>query len=122
MLPASTATLQNDGPPPAPPIFGTEMRTRLLLLITVLEETYPGELSRYSGTSISSVQRTLDLLEREGLIATRQRVVRSVGLNPVYPATKELRSFLLRVAEGYPQYQQIRESIRKRPRRRGKTL
>jgi DNA-binding transcriptional ArsR family regulator len=122
MLPAYTDIPQGDGRPPAPPVFGTEMRTRLLLLIAILEETYPGELSRYSGTSISSVQRTLDLLEREGLIATRHRVVRTVRLNPVYPAMKELRAFLLRVAEGYPRYQQIRESIRKRPRRRGKTL
>jgi hypothetical protein len=31
--------------PPAPPIFGTEMRTRLLLLIAVLDETYPAQLS-----------------------------------------------------------------------------
>jgi DNA-binding transcriptional ArsR family regulator len=108
------------GVPQAPPIFGTEMRTRLLLLIAVLDETYPAQLSRYAGASISSVQRTLDLLEREGLIATRQLVVRAVTLNPLYPAAKELKAFLLRVAEGYPQYQVIRESIRRRPRRRNK--
>jgi hypothetical protein len=35
-------------PPPAPGIFGTEMRTRLLLLIAVLDETYSGELSTYA--------------------------------------------------------------------------
>jgi DNA-binding transcriptional MocR family regulator len=96
------------------------MRTRLLLLIAVLDDTYPAQLSRYAGASISSVQRTLDLLEREGLIATRQLVVRAVTLNPLYPAAKELKAFLLRVAEGYPQYQVIRESIRRRPRRRNK--
>ncbi len=107
-------------PPPAPPIFGTEMRTRLLLLIATLDETYPGELSRYAGASISSVQRTLDLLEDEGLIATRQLVVRGVTLNPAYPAVRELKAFLSRITEGYPQYQAIRESIRRRPRRRRK--
>ena len=109
-------------PPPAPPIFGSELRTRLLLLIAVLGESYPGQLSKYSVTPISSVQRALDLLEQEGLIASRQLVVRSVTLNPAYPAVKELRAFLLRVAEGYPQYRQIRESIRRRPRRRAKRL
>ena len=109
-------------PPPAPSVFGTEMRTRLLLLIAILEETYPAELARYAGATISSVQRTLDLLERDGLIATRQRVVRAVTLNPTYPAVKDLRAFLLRVAEGYPQYQEIRDSIRRRPRRRSKAL
>jgi DNA-binding transcriptional ArsR family regulator len=107
-------------PPPAPAIFGTEMRTRLLLLIAILDETYPGALARYAGVSISSVQRTLDLLERENLIATRQLVVRAVTLNPAYPAVKELRALLLRIAEGYPQYQEIRESIRRRPRKRNK--
>jgi hypothetical protein len=109
-------------PPPAPAIFGTEVRTRLLLLIAVLDETYPAELSKYTGTSISSVQRSLDLLERENLIATRQLVVRAVTLNPAYPAVRELRAFLLRVAEGYPQYREIRDSIRRRPRRRTKAL
>lgn len=109
-------------PPPAPTIFGTAQRTRLLLLIAVLDETYPAELSEYGGSSIASVQLTLDILERENLIATRQLVVRAVTLNPIYPAAKELKALLLRIAEGYPQYQRIKESIRRRPRRRGKRL
>ena len=108
--------------PPAPAIFGSEARTRLLLLIAVLDETYPAELSKYAGMTISSIQRTLDLLERENLIASRQLVVRSVSLSPAYPAIKELRAFLLRVAQGYPQYGKIRDSIRRRPRRRKKSL
>ena len=109
-------------PPRAPTIFGSEQRTRLLLLIAVLGDTYPAELARYSGASISSVQESLDLLERGGLISTRQVVVRAVTLNPAYPAAKELRAFLLRIAEGYPAYQQIAEAIRRRPRRRNKHL
>jgi hypothetical protein len=107
-------------PPQAPSLFGSEQRTRLLLLIAVLGETYPAELSRYSGSSISSVQLTLDILEDERLIATRQLVVRAVTLNPAYPAAKELKALLLRVAEGYPAYRNIAESIRRRPRRRHK--
>lgn len=109
-------------PPKAPAIFGSEQRTRLLLLIAVLGDTYPAELARYSGASISSVQESLDLLERAGLISTRQVVVRSVTLNPAYPASKELKAFLLRIVEGYPAYRQIAEAIRSRPRRRHKHL
>jgi hypothetical protein len=109
-------------PPGAPSLFGTEHRTRLLLLIAVLGETYPAELSKYSGSAIPSVQLTLDLLEDEGLIATRQLVVRAVTLNPAYPAAKELKALLLRIAEGYPAYKEIAESIRRRPRRRNKRL
>ncbi len=107
---------------PAPTLFGTKMRTGMLLLIAVLEETYPAELARYLGTTISSVQRTLDKIEDEGLIATRPLVVRTVTLNPMFPAYRELRAFLLRIAEGYPAYAQLKESRRTRPRRRGKPL
>ncbi|HEX2494088.1 MAG TPA: helix-turn-helix domain-containing protein [Steroidobacter sp.] len=107
---------------PAPALFGTKMRTALLMLVAVLEETYPAELARYLGATIPSVQRTLDKVEVEGLIATRPLVVRTVSLNPLYPAAKELRALLLRLAEGYPQYQQLKESRRLRPRRRKKPL
>ena len=107
---------------PAPALFGSRMRTALLMLIAVLGETYPAEISRYLDTTISSVQRTLDKLDEEGLIATRQIAVRRVALNPNYPAFRELRAFLLRVAEGYPKYQIVKESRRTRPRRRGKPL
>jgi DNA-binding MarR family transcriptional regulator len=66
----------------APSLFGTEMRTALLLLVAVLEETYPAEIAKHLGTTISSVQRTLDKLKDDGVIASRQRAVRSVTLNP----------------------------------------
>jgi len=107
---------------PAPALFGTKMRTALLMVIAVLEETYPAELARYLGSSISSVQRTLDKIEEDGLVATRSLVVRAVTLNPLFPAAKELRALLLRLAEGYPEYQRLKESRRLRPRRRNKRL
>jgi hypothetical protein len=94
----------------------------LLLLIAVLGESYPAELARYSATPISSVQRALDLLENDRLIASRRVAARMVSLNPAYPAVNQLRAFLLRIAEGYPEYQRIKESSRTRPRRRGKKL
>ncbi len=107
---------------PAPPLFGTRMRTALLMLIAVLDQTYPAEISRYLGSSIPAVQRTLDKLEHESLVATRRQVVRTVTLNPNYPAFRELLAFLLRLAEGYPEYQKVKESRRTRPRRRNKPL
>jgi DNA-binding transcriptional ArsR family regulator len=98
------------------------MRTAMLLLIAVLGETYPAEIARYLRTTIPSVQRTLDRVEDEGLIATRPLVVRTVTLNPLYPAYDELRALLLRIAAGYPEYARLKESRRTRPRRRAKTL
>ena len=106
----------------APALFGSSAGTAMLMLIAVLDETYPGQIARLLGSSISSVQRTLDRLEREGLVATRQLGVRRVTLNPLYPAATELKALLLRLAEGYPQFAAIRESLRQRPRRRGKAL
>ena len=106
----------------APALFGTKMRTALLMVVAVLEETYPAELARYLGSSISSVLRTLDKIEEDGLVATRSLVVRAVTLNPLFPAAKELRALLLRLAEGYPEYQRLKESRRLRPRRRNKRL
>lgn len=98
------------------------MRTALLMLVAVLKETYPAELARYLNTTISSVQRTLDKVEEEGLIASRPLVVRAVTLNPLFPAAKELRALLMRLAVGYPAYQWLKESRRLRPRRRNKRL
>ena len=106
----------------APAIFGSRLRTAILMLTAVLEETYPAELSRYLKTSIANIQRALDRLENERLIATRPLVVRAVTLNPLFPGTKELRAFLLRLAEGYPEYQLVKAAQRQRPRRRGKAL
>lgn len=108
--------------PTAPALFGSPIATSMLMLIAVLQETYPAQLSRYLLRPISSVQRTLDRLETEGLIATRQLGIRRVTLNPLYPAASELKSLLLRLAEGYPQYAAIKQSLRQRPRRRGKPL
>ncbi len=107
---------------PAPPLFGSKMRTALLMLLAVLGESYPAELARCLGTTIPSVQRTLDRVEEEGLISSRQLFVRAVTLSPLYPAAKELRALLLRLAEGYPQYARLKESRRTRPRRRNKPL
>ena len=107
---------------PAPTLFGSKMRTALLMIVAVLEESYPAEIARHLGSTIPSVQRTLDKLEEIGIIATRPRVVRLVTLNPRHPAAKELQKLLLRLAEGYPQYQKARESRRTRPRARNKPL
>jgi DNA-binding transcriptional ArsR family regulator len=106
--------------PRAPVLFGSKMRTSLLMLIAVLGETYPAELARYLRTSISSVQRTVDKVEEDGLVATRQLAVRRISLNPIHPGAKELRALLLRLADGYPEYRSIQESRRLRPRKRGK--
>jgi DNA-binding MarR family transcriptional regulator len=58
------------------------MRTALLMLVAVLEETYPAELARYLGSTISSVQRALDKGEDEGLVGGLPRVQADQGVTP----------------------------------------
>lgn len=106
----------------APILFGSRMRTAMLMLVATLEETYPAELARCLGTSISSVQRTLDKVQDERLVAIRPGFFQRVTLDPQHPAAAELRALLLRLAAGYPEYKDLKESRRLRPRHRRKPL
>jgi DNA-binding MarR family transcriptional regulator len=92
------------------------------MLVAILEDTYPAQLAGFLARPASAIQRMLDRFESEGLIATRKAGVRRVTLNPLHPAAAELKALLLRLAEGYPEYAEIKRSLRTRPRRRGKPL
>ena len=51
--------------------FGSRARTRTLVALQLLTETYARELARLLGLNLSSVQKALRSLERDGLIAGR---------------------------------------------------
>ncbi len=104
-------------------LFGTPVRTRVLLALTLLEQTYPRELARVAKVPLMSVQRIVNDLERQGVVASRLRgAQREVRLNPAYFAWSELRALLLRLSEtNQPLLRQV-ESMRRRPRRAGKQL
>src|SRR3990167_7884380 len=80
--------------------FGGTGRTRLLLALRLLSESYPRELARVLAMLFSSVQKALRSLERDGLVAGRSvgrtRVVR---LDPRYFAFDDLQRLLLRLTE-----------------------
>ena len=52
-------------------LFGTEVRTEVLLAIRLLEETWASELARALGVRLFTVQSVLRSLEREGVITAR---------------------------------------------------
>jgi hypothetical protein len=107
----------------APSVFGSPRRTELLILLALLEESYPREIARLLGAPLLSVQKIVDAFEREGLLATRLvGNQRRVTLNPRFYGVKPLKELLLALAEGSPELQTIAGSIRRRPRRRGKKL
>jgi predicted transcriptional regulator len=106
-----------------PKVFGSQLRSRVLVLVATLGETYPAEIARLLKAPRFSVQRIIDDLEGERLVATRLwGNERRVTLQPGSLGAKELRAYLLRLADGYPEFGKIADSLRRRPRRRGKSL
>lgn len=104
-------------------VFGSPLRTRILVTTVALRETYPAELARLLDASLYSTQRIVDALERERLLATRRRgKERLVTLNPENPFAPELRALLKKMADSDPEYGRIIGALRRRPRRRGKAL
>jgi sugar-specific transcriptional regulator TrmB len=106
-----------------PAIFGSSRRTEVLVLVTLVEESYPREIARLLGAPLFSIQTIIDSLEKEGILATvLTGNQRRVTLNPRYYGMKQLREFLLRLAEAFPELQNTLSDQRRRPRRRGKAL
>ena len=103
--------------------FGSVTRTRALLALELLSESHARELARMLGRPLSSVQKALRSLERDGLVAVRDvgrtRVYR---LHPQADAARELRAYLSRLAQSDPDLTARVASVRRRPRRTGKPL
>lgn len=103
-------------------LFGSGVRTDVLVAVGRLGETYPAQLAQVLGRRPTEVVRALTSLERSGVVATkligRTRIVR---LEPRYWAREELSALLLRLSE-LPRYAGLWAKIRGRPRAIGKAL
>lgn len=103
--------------------FGGATRTRVLVALRLLDESYPRELARVLGASLSSVQQALRGLERDGLVAVRTMGrTRLARIDPRYFARRELFAYLLRLSEADPVLGAAVADHRRRPRRTGKPL
>ena len=108
---------------PPTKLFGSPRRTDLLLLLSLLEESYPSELERLLGITKPGVVYIVDDLEVEGvLISRRLGRTRRISLNPRYFAARELKALLDKLAQGDARLQKIAAGRRARPRRKGKEL
>jgi len=104
-------------------LFGSPRRTEVLVLIALLEETYPGELVRLLDASKASILYIVDGLVAEGVLASRPLGrTRRLSLDPRYFAAPELRALLLRLGAGDRGLQALAARRRSRPRRKGKPL
>jgi DNA-binding transcriptional ArsR family regulator len=78
--------------------FGSRARTKALLALALMVESYPRELARIVEMPLFSVQKALASLERDQLLTSRLLGrTRLYGLNPRYLASRELREYLERL-------------------------
>ena len=103
-------------------LFGSKVRTDVLVALSRLDSTYLSELSRVVGRRPIEVQRALASLELSGAVQTR-RVgnIRVAQLNRRFPEYEKLLDLLLKLGER-PDYTEMWKSVRRRPRAIGKAL
>ena len=103
--------------------FGSRPRTRVLLALRLLEESYPRELARLLELPLTGVRQALRGLERDGLVGARAAGrTRLYRLEPRYLGYRELERFLLRLTEPDADLRARVAGLRRRPRRTGKPL
>jgi DNA-binding PadR family transcriptional regulator len=103
--------------------FGGKTRTRVLLALRLLGESYPRELARILETSLWGVQQAIRNLELDGLVAGRlMGRTRIFRINPAYFASEDLQRYLLRLTEPEEDLRDKVAALRRRPRRTGKKL
>ena len=103
--------------------FGGKTRTRVLIALRLMSESFPRELSRVLQVSLAGVQQALRSLEADGLVSARTLgQVRLFRLNPRYFALDELERYLLRLASAQPNFRRQLGELKRRPRRTGKPL
>ena len=95
----------------------------MLLALRLMGESYARELSRLLDIPLLSVQRALQGLEVDGLVAARPAGrTRLYRLDPRYFASEALQAVLLRLSAPETALRRRVESLRRRPRRSGKPL
>jgi DNA-binding transcriptional ArsR family regulator len=103
-------------------LFGSRIRTDVLVAVGRLGDTYMSEISRVLGLQPTEVRRAVSSLEQSGAVATRTRGrTRIVQLEPRFWARDELYALLLKLSE-LPRYRDRWASVRGRPRGIGKPL
>ena len=103
--------------------FGSRSRTRVMIALELLGESYSRELARILGSGLSVVQKAVRSLELDGLIAARAvGRTRVYALNPGYFAAKQVQGLTRRLAEADEDLRRRVGTRRSRPRRGGKPL
>jgi len=103
--------------------FGGQTRTLVLLVLTLVPESFPRELARVLGVPLNGIQQALRSLEDDGLVVGRTAGrTRLFSLDPRYFARGELTAYLERLIEAETELRQRVAQLRRRPRRTSKPL
>jgi len=104
-------------------LFGSRTRERVLKLLGLLDRSYPRELAALLDEDLSVVQRAVDDLERDGVLASRLAGrTRLFELNRTYQHYAPVRELLARMGQNDPEIVEAAQRIRQRPRRAKKKL
>ena len=104
-------------------VFGTGVRTKVLVAISVMEETHATEVARILGVGDNTARNALLTLEAAGLVVgTSEGGVKRFRLNPRFRAAAELRALLEKLSFGDPALLNSIATLRRRPRRTGKPV
>jgi DNA-binding transcriptional ArsR family regulator len=103
--------------------FGSATRTRVLVVLHLLGDSYARELARILDIRLTAVQKALAGLERDRLIAGRAAGrTRLYRFDPRYFAHGELVRFVARLSDADGGVRDRVATLRRRPRRSGKPL
>ena len=105
-------------------ILGSTSKERVLIYLIAREQGYARDIARFFNTSVTPIQKQLELLEEQNILYSQQHGRTLLySLNPRYHLINELRSLLVKALAFYPPEEQERLLMnRRRPRRKGKPL
>ena len=103
--------------------FGSATRSRVLVVLHLLGDSYARELARVLEIRLAAVQKALKSLERDRLIAGRTAGrTRLYRFDPRYFAHPELERYVSRLSDAEDGLRGRVATLRRRPRRSGKPL
>ena len=104
-------------------LFGSSTRTRLLVALGLLEESYVYELARTLKAERVSLARMVDELVFEGVFVVRSiGRARTISFNPSFPGAVHLKALLNALAQRDPELLEAATRLRRRPRRKHKPV
>lgn len=105
-------------------ILGSTSAERVLLFLAAREEGYAAEIARAFSVNISSIQKQLERMERDGLLINQMvGRTRLYSFNPRYPFVPELKMLMNKALDlCTPSLQNQLLMDRRRPRKKNKPL